>query len=955
MSINLSESLYQLGLKRFVEIYPNQVNDKIDDSAKNLPILQLLALSDFAYKTLVKTPELKTWLLDTQEIKKIDILPVLTDDQMLNETDQTCFKLLREYRSRYWLKVAFLDLVLKKPIEDSIHYISKLSDALIYSAYLWAYQQVSKINGKPLNEAGEAMPMLILGMGKLGGFELNYSSDIDLIFSYPEHCETQGGRRCIEAQVFFTKVSQKLISALNQVTPDGQVFRVDMRLRPFGDSGPLVLSFSAMEDYYQEQGRDWERYAMLKGRLLKCPIKKMLPDFETAYRTEFYALLRPFVYRRYIDFSVIESLRKMKSMIAQEVRRKGLKGNIKLGAGGIREVEFVVQAFQMIRGGRDVNLQTQSLLKALEHLVELGALEDKNAQNLKQGYLYLRKIEQYLQIFDNEQTQTLPIDEINQQRLTFLLAKPDYKAVIGEVSSVMSDIHCEFDLMVGAEKEVLDDDLALYEDLWINADFSSLNNDGFSDEEQVLWQSELTEFKQQLIKIKIGGRGRDTLDKLMPRILEQLILAGANQHIGVNIFSLINKVILKVASRTAYLELLFENQGTLKQLVSLCSHSKWIGEQLARYPILLDELIDPAVLYQPLELDAYKDEIRQYFLRIDSDDLEQQMEALRQFKQAYQLRIAAADATGVLDIMNVSNHLTALSEAIVEQSVLLAWQQMIERFGYPQDATDEDKGFAVIAYGKAGGIELGYGSDLDLVFLHNCLGNSSTNGAKQIDSRQFYLKLAQRLMHLFNTRTASGILYELDTRLRPEGTSGLLAINIETFAEYQLKEAWTWEHQALVRARMIFGQSDLESRFHDIRKQILSLPRNKNELQMEVAKMREKMRKHLAKGNNEFFDLKQDKGGMADIEFIAQFLVLANSHNQEKMMFYPDNIRIFKTAGKIGLISVEKGEQLIKAYCDYRDQYHLLSLRQQDKLVSKANIEQHKYNVYQAWQEIIGF
>jgi len=953
MSINLSEALYQLGMKRFTEIYPEQVSDHITPDCENYALVKLLALSDFAYKKLLKSPELGSWLLNENEIHITQIKPPLTQDQINNESDKACFKFLRDYRNRYWLKVAFLDLVVKNPIENSINYISKLSDSLIHSTYLWAYEQVAKINGKPLNANGDAMPMLILGMGKLGGFELNYSSDIDLIFSYPEHCETQGGRRSIEAQVFFTKVSQKLIAALNQITPDGQVFRVDMRLRPFGDSGPLVLSFSAMEDYYQEQGRDWERYAMLKGRLVHCNESDFVSEFEAQYRAEFYSLLKPFIYRRYIDFSVVESLRKMKAMIAQEVRRKGLKGNIKLGAGGIREAEFVVQAFQMIRGGRDTNLQTQSLLKALEQLVELGALEVKSAHQLKQGYLYLRKVEQYLQIFNNEQTQTLPLEELNQQRLTHLLGKSNYEEVLGEISNVMIQIHDEFDLMVGTEKEVVDDDSILYETLWGNSDFSLLDKTHFSDAEQQIWKKELSEFKQQLIKIKIGSRGRDTLDKLMPKLLEQLILARKDQSLDVSVFSMINQVILKVASRTAYLELLFENQGTLKQLVLLCSHSKWIGEQIARYPILLDELIDPAILYQPLNLNAYKDEIRQYFLRIDSQDLEQQMEALRQFKQAYQLRIAAADATGVLDITNVSNHLTALSEAIVEQSVLLAWQQMVERFGYPQDATDEDKGFSVIAYGKAGGIELGYGSDLDLVFLHNSLGNTLTNGAKQIDSRQFYLKLAQRLMHLFNTRTASGILYELDTRLRPEGASGLLAINIETFGDYQLKEAWTWEHQALVRTRMIFGQTSLQQRFYEIRKQVLSLNRDKYELKTEVAKMREKMRKHLAKGNNELFDLKQDKGGMADIEFIAQYLVLANSHNQEKIMFYPDNIRIFKTASKLGLISSEQGEQLIKAYCDYRDQYHLLSLRQQDKLVSKGDIQQHKHNVYKAWQDIL--
>ena len=340
-------------------------------------------------------------------------------------------------------------------------------------------------------------------------------------------------------------------------------------------------------------------------------------------------------------------------------------------------------------------------------------------------------------------------------------------------------------------------------------------------------------------------------------------------------------------------------------------------------------------------------------MRIEPDDLELQMEALRQFKQTHQLRIAAADATHVIDIMKVSDHLTALAEAIVEQSVEIAWHQMVSRFGYPQGTDEQNKGFAVIAYGKAGGFELGYDSDLDLVFVHNSDATSVTTGAKQIDSRQFYLKLAQRLMHLFNTRTSSGMLYELDPRLRPEGASGLLAINIDTFGLYQNEQAWTWEHQALVRARMIYGQASLQQRFADIRHQVLSLHRDTDELKIQVREMREKMRSHLAKGDVQLFDLKQDIGGMADIEFIAQFCVLANAHQLAEMTTWSDNIRIFTVASELGIMEQLQARQLIEAYCFYREQYHVLSLRQESKLILTETVAEHRKHVSAVWQQLL--
>ncbi|TQF69639.1 bifunctional [glutamate--ammonia ligase]-adenylyl-L-tyrosine phosphorylase/[glutamate--ammonia-ligase] adenylyltransferase [Pseudoalteromonas luteoviolacea] len=921
----MTSDLLKLGQLRFKELFP--------EKETNEQILRFLALSDFAYRILSQHPQWVDWLLNEEAMQCRDCDEVFPNE-VSDISEQEAFQYLRVFRKRYWLKIMWLDLVLGNDISDSILYQSQLSEHLIANANKWAFAQVAASNGMPLDEHGEPIPMLVLGMGKLGGQELNFSSDIDLIFTYPKTLKTQGGRRSIEAQVFYTKVAQKLIAALDQRTADGQVFRVDMRLRPFGDSGPLVMSFSAMEDYYQDQGREWERYAMLKARLL---------GEKDRYWEEFRALIRPFVFRRYIDFSVIESLRKMKHMIAQEVRRKGLKNNIKLGAGGIREVEFIVQALQMIRGGREPDLQVPSLLTALNVMSKLDVIPVEVATDLREQYLFLRRAEQYLQAFNDEQTQTLPEDALNLQRLCVLLEVEQSSALFNLFDKVQSQIRYEFAQVIGEEAHDCEELDPSYTSAWEHRDISYLEI-GLCDDECAKWQAVLNTFYTGITKKQIGVRGRDVLDRLMPLVLREMSVIKSSETL-----QSVLDIIAKIASRTAYLELLYENLGALQQLIKLCAHSLWIAQQIARYPILLDELIDPAVLYRPLPVNAYYNEIQQYFLRIDEDDLELQMEALRQFKQTQQLRIAAADATGVLDIMKVSDHLTALAESIVAKAVDIAWAQMVARYGQPEGTSVEAKGFAVIAYGKAGGFELGYDSDLDLVFVHNCDGSSKTSGDKSISSRQFYLKLAQRLMHLFNTRTPSGILYELDTRLRPEGNSGLLAINIESYYQYQQEQAWTWEHQALVRARMIVGEQSLVKRFHTIRHDILCQSRILGDLQDDIVSMRAKMRAHLSKDSEQEFDLKQGGGGMTDIEFLAQYVVLAFSHDYPALTRYSDNIRILELASQETVISDNEQAILTRAYCQLRECYHLNSLNGKGKTIEAQKLQEQSDMVKQIW------
>ncbi|MGY3568766.1 bifunctional [glutamate--ammonia ligase]-adenylyl-L-tyrosine phosphorylase/[glutamate--ammonia-ligase] adenylyltransferase [Vibrio paucivorans] len=856
-------------------------------------------------------------------------------------------RVLRQFRNREMAYIAWRDFTQMWPLEQSLEHLSSLAEAMIFETYRWQYEACCKDWGTPCNEQGEAQPMLIIGMGKLGGGELNFSSDIDLIFTYPENGETQGARRSIANAQFFTRLGQRVIKALDQQTFDGFCYRVDMRLRPFGESGPLVMSYAALEDYYQEQGRDWERYAMIKARVMGS---EMYPEYQ-----ELRQMLRPFVFRRYIDFSAIQSLRRMKSMISSEVRRRGLSNNIKLGAGGIREIEFIAQVFQLIRGGREPSLRGRGLLQTLQAIKELQQLEEKEVENLTQSYLFLRRLENLLQAMADKQTQTLPDSEVEQLKLAVAMGYQDWPSLVEDVKRYMAQVHVVFEQLIGDDEEEAGTIEPFYHELWDMAHKPDviehiLQTDISSDEPSSLAKT-IIQFKKDLAKKTLGPRGREVLNRLMPKVFHA-IFSHKDARFGL---SRVLHLLHKIVTRTTYLELLEEHPAALVQLVRLCTASPMISEQLGRYPILLDELIDPQQLYNPVPLESYKTELRDYLARIPEDDMEQQMEALRQFKQICILRIAAADIAEVLPVMKVSDHLTYLAEAIVESVVHQAWQQMAEKYGEPTHIKDrEGKGFAVVGYGKVGGWELGYNSDLDIVFMHDCPVSAYTDGKKEIDGRQFYLRLAQRIIHIFSTRTASGILYEVDTRLRPSGASGLLVSPTEAFDEYQHNDAWTWEHQALVRARMIYGDAPLQQAFAKTRSDIMCLERDEAKLKKDVVDMRIKMRDHLGGKKAGRFMLKQDPGGITDVEFLAQYLVLNYSHQKPKLTRWSDNVRIFESMMAQGVLEEEQAMALTHAYTTLRDEIHHRNLLNLDADVAEDKYQRERQVVIQVWNQWLG-
>ncbi|MEA3429145.1 MAG: bifunctional [glutamate--ammonia ligase]-adenylyl-L-tyrosine phosphorylase/[glutamate--ammonia-ligase] adenylyltransferase, partial [Thermodesulfobacteriota bacterium] len=676
---------------------------------------------------------------------------------------------------------------------------------------------------------------------------------------------------------------------MGSTTSEGFVFRVDTRLRPYGESGPLIMSFDNMESYYQRQGREWERYAWIKARIVAD---------EKGAGNSLLERLQPFIYRRYLDFGVFESLREMKNKISLEVKNKGMKNNIKLGPGGIREIEFFGQIFQLIRGGVTPVLRERSIHKVLTALSQNNYIEQDTCNELVKAYEFLRKTEHRLQEFSDQQTHRLPRDHAGKERLAVSMGFIDWKSFTLHLSRHMKRVHYHFNALL-AEKEPTDlaendkQEVKIEIELkgvWQNLidnqkSINLLSNAGIDKPKEVLRLLDHLRNDSHTRALSIQGRKR--LDRLIPIVLQEIGKSGMSYAVLNRIIDLIKSI----ETRTCYIALLLENPTALTHLVKLASASPWVISFLSHHPVLLDELLDPRTLYVPPERDELEKEAQKKLEPIPGDDLESRIQELCIFKQVNTLRVAAADVTGAVKLMRTSDHLTEIAETIVNNVVESAWNHLVEKHGTPTCVIGGhaiDNGFAVIAYGKLGGIELGYGADLDLVFLHAGTRGQTKGGMHPIDNSQFFARLGQRIVHILTTHTAAGMLYKIDMRLRPSGSAGPLVCHIESFSNYQIKNAWTWEHQALVRARPISGNIKLSKYFEQTRKAALARPRDKSLLQEEVCTMRERIRKELLSPEPEMFDLIQDKGGIVDIEFLVQYLVLLKSYEHTELLKWTD-------------------------------------------------------------------
>jgi glutamate-ammonia-ligase adenylyltransferase len=912
---------------------------------------RVLACSEFVARACATHPALLPGLVRSGDLLRVyarEELHRRVQTAVADCTDEAALKTaLRALRQREMLRVAWRDLAGWANLEETLTTLSTLADACLAAALAKLWDWSCARDGVPREEeSGETARFVVLGMGKLGGEELNFSSDIDLIFAYSEEGETD--QRGLSNHEFFVRLGQKLNQTLNEATADGFVFRVDMRLRPNGASGPLALSFDAMEQYYQAHGRMWERYAFIKARVVAG-------DREAG--AVLMQRLKPFVFRKYLDYTAVEEIRALKASIHRELLRKGIESNIKLGPGGIREVEFIGQAFQLIRGGRDSTLQQRRILPVLAHLAAEGDLTPQAGKELRAAYEFLRNTEHRLQMIHDQQTQVLPASDLDRLRVAVGMGFDDWAGFHAALKRHMQRVHEHFESVFAAPQgEAPPEEEKGLHAVWagsLDAATASavLQRAGFANAEAVL--DLLKGLRASGAYSALSANGRERLDKLMPLLLGAAGLTHEPQTTLARLVAFVEAI----GRRSVYLAMLVENPLAMSQLVKLCSASEWIARYLNQHPILLDELMDAVSLYAPLTREALVAELQSRLARLPVDDLEAQMEALREFRNGQVLRVAAADVGPGLTPEEVGRHLGHIAEVVVAQALTLAHDDLVLKHGRPtlvQDGKTITPGFAVIAYGKLGSLELGYTSDLDMIFLHGAEREGGmTDGARPIANEVFFARLGRRLIHVLTTRTGGGILYEVDTRLRPSGSSGMLVTNPVAFREYQESHAWVWEHQALIRARPIAGDPGLARVFEDVRAATLCRERDPETLRTEVAAMRARMREAQTPHDPGEINLKHDPGGMIDVEFMVQYAVLRWAHDHPELIRHRGNIPLLEALEARGLLDPAQAGLLRDAYRRYLGAEQRLKLMERQPLVAEQELGDFPEKVAALWREMI--
>lgn len=934
---------------------------------------RVFAGSDYVAGQCARRPALLQELLDGGELDRryaVDELRSHVETALAPAGDDDALaSALRAVRHREMLRIIWRDLSGVADLAETVGDLSDLADAGIDFALAKLSAWAERDLGMPVGEQdGAPQKLVVIGMGKLGARELNLSSDIDLIFAYGEEGETRGGNRTLSNHEFFTRLGRRLIKALDEATADGFVFRVDMRLRPWGTSGALAASFDAMEGYYEEQGRPWERYALIKARIVSVGGDAgAMPSGE-----ELLQRLRPFVYRRYLDYSAFGALRELKAMIVREVRRKGMEQDVKLGPGGIREVEFIAQAFQLIRGGLDPRLQERALLPVLDTLVALEVFAPVVRDELAAAYDFLRRTEHRLQAIDDRQTQQLPGDDVSRLRIAFAMGCSDWPSFMQALDTHRGRVEKHF-----REALALPDDGSgnavpagdEWLDLWLGrlpepSALALLEAHGVVAAPEMLVA--LGRFRDDRQVIHLQAAARERLDVLMPLLLRALPTDGG----AVAVLPRLLRICAAVLRRSVYLVLLSENPQALAELVRLCGASEWIADEIALHPALLDELLNTGTLYAPPKLDDLRADLRAQLARVPEDDGERLLEVLRRFRLAHVLQVAASDLVGTMPLMKVSDYLTWIAEAVLGEVLAIAWRDVTAKHGRPRDAdgnvigsSHESPGFAIIAYGKLGGIELSYGSDLDLVFIYDAPADGSTDGPRELSNEAFYTRLVQRIINILTARTFSGALYEIDMRLRPSGASGLLVSSLAAFIRYQDEHAWTWEQQALARARPVAGDPAVAARFTAIRHATLVRERDPEKLRNEVAAMRDRMVGHLGLAADAraspaekaaLFDVKHDPGGIVDIEFLVQYLVLRWSSLHPEITRWTDNIRQLESLAAAGILAAADAETLRDAYLRFRTLTHRAALAKGTSRVDAVAHAELRTAVRRIWQDVIG-
>jgi glutamate-ammonia-ligase adenylyltransferase len=852
--------------------------------------------------------------------------------------DAAFLRELRRWRQREFALVAWRALGGMASLDETLQTVSDIADRAVRVACEAARKQLAGRRG-----AENLPPLIVVAMGKLGGRELNFSSDIDLVFLSPTLAEDEAALR----EPLLLRLGQTLIRMLDEQTADGFVFRVDMRLRPYGDSGALVSSFGALEEYLESAGRDWERYAWVKARAITG---------EDLYAPFFRQVVRPFVYRRYLDFGVFESLREMKALIEREVARRDLHDNIKLGPGGIREIEFIVQSFQLIRGGQEPRLQDTSLLRTLPRLVGGRLLAAAVATELHDAYCFLRRLENCLQMRADQQTHELPTDAAVRADLASAMGAPSWDALSGELRRHRDRVAHHFAQLLFKPRRGMD---VTPEPATTQAPDDSLH--AFAAPERAAISELLEQLRESALTRRLDETGRRRLQSLVADLLADLPqyahteAAGATAADAATVLRRLITLFEAIGARSAYFSLLSEQPRARARLIALAAQGEFLMQQLASYPLLLDELIDERMF------DSVPDRAemaRELALRIgdaDPHDEEQLVERLRHFQRTAMFRIAVADLSGRMPVMQVSDRLTDVAELVLEEAMRQVLASLRGQFGLPmcgQGRRRRPVRICAVGYGKLGGMELGYTSDLDLVFLHDSTGEQQhTDGGRPVDNQVFFIRYVQRLVHWLTMQSAAGKLYDVDMRLRPSGKGGMLITSVDAFGEYQQREAWTWEHQALLHARAVAGDGTLRQRFEVLRSEVLVANVRRDTLQQEVRDMRARMRAEKSRPDATRFDLKRDGGGIADIEFLAQFWALKWAAEYPPVAMYADTIRQLESVASADLVPQLLVDRLTRAYRIYRSVIHHRALDGQDAVVASAEFAIERDEVQRIWHE----
>ncbi len=901
-------------------------------------VVRVAVVSDFVLGVLLRYPQ--ALLERLRDSGPLDAAAIRSRLRLEAAAEAQAMTALRETRQIEMARIAWRDIAGLASLEATLADVSLLAECLIDIAVSFAAAQLEPRFGRPRDPSGRELPLLVLGMGKLGGNELNFSSDVDLVFVYPDTAEESAAGLNVEPETYYLRLCQLLIRLLDQRTEDGFVYRVDTRLRPFGASGPLAVNLAALESYLVEHGRDWERYAYVKARLITGH------EFT---RDVFDLVLTPFVYRRYLDYGVFDALRQMKRLISQEVARKDMAENIKLGPGGIREIEFIAQAFQIVRGGRRPELRERSLLRALSLLVGDRQLPESTVAALAGAYRLLRVVENRLQALADQQTHTLPADAEERARLAYALGEPSWGALDERLARQRAIVEAEFKKVAweaeGAAGRTVDPVGAA----WEAGDVAAMlvNTPLAADEDA---RAQLEDLRHGGLYQRMEEIGRQRLAAVMSRTV-QLI---GRHAVPAKSLERVLPVFRAVCRRSAYLALLNENPAALERLLKLVVDSAWLARQLAEQPLLLDELLDERVFDAPPSRAELAELLERITRGVAPGDTEAALEAIRVFQRTAMFRIAIADRLGSLPIMKVSDRLTDAAELVLDYSLGVARAELVAKYGTPRCGPPlREAGFGIIGYGKLGGLELGYGSDLDLVFLHDSRGEQQeTDGSPPLDNERFFARLVQRVIHFLSVQTSSGKLYEIDTRLRPSGRAGLLVTSLDGFRRYQQSEAWIWEHQALLRSRALAGSRDVCDAFEKIRREILVSHVDRTKLQAEVVKMRRRMRTELSQAKPGEFDVKQDAGGIADIEFLVDYWVLARSAEFPELVEFPDNVRQLEALERVGLVSGERCRQLKDAYLTLRQCVHELALDERRRVVAGTEFVAVRAFVTEVWNEV---